>query len=84
LRRSKLLQQTGLASWDFVGSGFATGPAAECYRSVPFSPTIGNQQSRPDAALAERVVNAVGATLLSKCLERGIDPEGPNAPQSMR
>ncbi|NMC20338.1 MAG: hypothetical protein GYA33_07945 [Thermogutta sp.] len=46
--------------------------------------TIGNQQSRPDAALVEKVVNAVDATLLGTCLERGIDPEGPDAPQSIR
>jgi hypothetical protein len=46
--------------------------------------TIGNQQSRPDAALVEKVVNAVDATLLSKCLEHGIDPEGPDAPKSIR
>lgn len=46
--------------------------------------TIGNQQSRPDAALVEKVVNAVDATLMNKCLERGIDPEGPGAPQSIR
>jgi hypothetical protein len=46
--------------------------------------TIGNQQSRPDAALVEKVVNAVDATLLNKCLERGIDPEGPAAPKSIR
>jgi hypothetical protein len=46
--------------------------------------TIGNQQSRPDAALVEKVINAVDATLLNKCLERGIDPEGPDAPQSIR
>jgi hypothetical protein len=46
--------------------------------------TIGNQQSRPDAALIEKVVNAVDATLLNKCLERGIDPEGSEAPQSIR
>jgi hypothetical protein len=46
--------------------------------------TIGNQQSRPDAALVEKVVNAIDATLLSKCLERGINPEGPDAPKSIR
>jgi hypothetical protein len=46
--------------------------------------TIGNQQSRPDAALVEKVINAVDATLLNKCIERGIDPEGPDAPQSIR
>jgi hypothetical protein len=46
--------------------------------------TIGNQQSRPEAALVEKVVNAVDATLMNKCLERGIDPEGPDAPKSIR
>ncbi len=46
--------------------------------------TIGNQQSRPDAALIEKVVNAVDATLLNRCLERGIDPERSDAPQSIR
>src|SRR5262245_33282020 len=46
--------------------------------------TIGNQQGRPDAALVEKVVNAVDARLLNECLVRGIDPEGPQAPQSIR
>jgi hypothetical protein len=46
--------------------------------------TIGNQQGRPDAALVEKVVNAVDARLLGECLVRGIDPEGPQAPQSIR
>jgi hypothetical protein len=46
--------------------------------------TIGNQQSRPDAALVEKVVNAVDARLMNECLVHGIDAEGPNAPQSIR
>lgn len=46
--------------------------------------TIGNQQGRPDAALVEKVVNAVDARLMNECLARGIDPEGPQAPQSIR
>jgi hypothetical protein len=46
--------------------------------------TIGNQQGRPDAALVEKVVNAVDARLMNECLVRGIDPEGPQAPQSIR
>jgi hypothetical protein len=45
--------------------------------------TIGNQQSRPDAALVEKVVNAVDARLMNECLVRGVDPEGPNAPKSI-
>jgi hypothetical protein len=46
--------------------------------------TIGNQQGRPDAALVEKVVNAVDARLMNECLVRGIDPEGPKAPKSIR
>jgi hypothetical protein len=46
--------------------------------------TIGNQQGRPDAALVEKVVNAVDARLMNECLTRGIDPESPQAPQSIR
>jgi hypothetical protein len=46
--------------------------------------TIGNQQGRPDAALVEKVVNAVDARLMNECLVRGIDAEGSKAPQSIR
>src|SRR5437762_7169684 len=45
--------------------------------------TIGNQQSRPDAALVEKLVNSVDARLMNECLVRGIDPEGPDAPESI-
>ena len=45
---------------------------------------IGNQQSRPEAALVEKIVNAVDARLLNECLERGIDPSGPQAPSTVR
>ena len=46
--------------------------------------TIGNQQGRPDAALVEKVVNAVDARLMNECLVRGINPEGPEAPHTDR
>ncbi len=46
--------------------------------------TIGNQQSRPDAALVEKLINSEDARLMSECMRRGIDPESPSAPQSMR
>jgi hypothetical protein len=46
--------------------------------------TIGNQQSRPDAALVEKLVNSEDARLMSECMRRGIDPESANAPQNMR
>jgi hypothetical protein len=45
---------------------------------------IGNQAARSDAALVEKVVNAVDARLLNECLARGIDPEGPSAPPSIQ
>jgi hypothetical protein len=41
----------------------------------------GNQQSLAEAALVEKIVNAVDARLINECLERGIDPKGPDAPK---
>ncbi len=46
--------------------------------------TIGNQQSEAIAALVEKIVNGVDARLIDACLQAGIDPEGPEAPQSVR
>jgi hypothetical protein len=40
---------------------------------------IGNQQSRPDSALMEKIVNSVDACLMNECQIRGIDPEGTSA-----
>ena len=44
----------------------------------------GNQQSLAEAALVEKIVNSVDARLINECLERGIDPRGPEAPKSIR
>lgn len=44
----------------------------------------GNQQSLAEAALVEKIVNSVDARLINECLERGIDPRGPDAPKSIR
>lgn len=46
--------------------------------------TIGNQQSRPEAALVEKIINCVDTRLLNECLVRGIDPESASAPKSLR
>jgi hypothetical protein len=46
--------------------------------------TIGNQQSRPDAALVEKLVNSVDARLMNECMLQGIDPESSTAPRSIR
>ncbi|KMP10273.1 hypothetical protein UR09_06820, partial [Candidatus Nitromaritima sp. SCGC AAA799-A02] len=45
---------------------------------------IGNQQSRPEAALVEKIVNSIDARLINECLKSGIDPEGSNAPQTIK
>jgi hypothetical protein len=45
--------------------------------------TIGNQQSRPEAALVEKVVNAVDAVLMNECWMRGIPPEDVRAPRTI-
>lgn len=45
--------------------------------------TIGNQQSDPVAALAEKFVNSIDARLLNACREASIDPKGPDAPATM-
>jgi len=46
--------------------------------------TIGNQQSSPDAAIVEKIVNSVDAILMRECLRRGINPEGEKAPPTTR
>jgi len=43
--------------------------------------TIGNQQSRADTALVEKIINSVDAVLLKEALRRNIDPESNSAPQ---
>lgn len=45
--------------------------------------TVGNQASRPEAALVEKLVNSVDAKLLLACLKEGIEPEGTEAPDSL-
>lgn len=44
----------------------------------------GNQQSRPEAALVEKIINAVDARLINECLLAGIDPESSAAPKTIR
>ncbi|MCI0722274.1 MAG: hypothetical protein L0338_25370 [Acidobacteria bacterium] len=46
--------------------------------------TIGNQQSRPEAALVEKIVNSVDARLMNQCLTQGIDPASAAAPPTIR
>jgi hypothetical protein len=44
----------------------------------------GGQQGRADFALNEKAINSIDAVLTLKCLLAGIDPEGPQAPVSIR
>ncbi len=45
--------------------------------------TIGNQQSRPEAAIVEKIINSVDALLMAECFIRGDDPTSPKSPQSI-
>ena len=45
--------------------------------------TIGAQQSRPEAALVEKLVNSVDTRLILECLKNKIEPDSPDAPQSI-
>lgn len=46
--------------------------------------SAGNQASNPESALVEKITNARDALLMNACLERGIDPEGDDAPGSLK
>lgn len=46
--------------------------------------TIGNQQSRPEASLVEKLINGVDARLILACLLEGLHPESDDVPRSIR
>lgn len=72
----ELLKTAGL--WDKPGAWRLVGD-----RDGNFA-TIGSQQSRPEAALVEKIINSVDARLMNECLTRGIDPTSEAAPPSIR
>jgi hypothetical protein len=45
---------------------------------------IGNQQSKPETAIVEKVINSVDALLMGECLKKRIKPESEGAPQSIK
>ncbi len=45
---------------------------------------VGNQMSSAAAAVVEKITNSIDARLINECLIRGIDPEGQNAPKTIR
>src|SRR4051794_33012862 len=44
---------------------------------------VDNQQSCATAAIVEKLINGIDATLLLECRQRGIDPESALAPATM-
>ena len=70
------LKATGL--WDHEASWRLLGDREDNYA------TIGAQAVIPEAALAEKITNAIDAVLMRRCREQGIDPKGPDAPTSVR
>src|SRR5688500_18968501 len=46
--------------------------------------SIGNQQADAVAAFVEKIINSVDARLVDAARMAGVDPEGPEAPASMR
>lgn len=44
----------------------------------------GNQQASPVPALTEKITNSIDAMLLRRCKEENIDPQGSDAPDSMK
>ena len=43
----------------------------------------GNQQAEAAQSVAEKIINCIDAVLIYECRKRKIDPELPEAPQSM-
>jgi hypothetical protein len=45
---------------------------------------IGNQQSKPESAIVEKIINSVDAMLMGECFRRDIKPDSDEAPQSIK
>jgi len=45
---------------------------------------IGNQQSKPESAIVEKIINSVDAMLMGECLSNDIKPDSETAPQSIK
>lgn len=45
---------------------------------------VGNQQSIPEAALVEKIINSVDSRLMSRCLIENVDPISDAAPKNIR
>jgi hypothetical protein len=71
----KILKKTGYwdsqKNWEFYGD-------IENNFSI-----IGNQQSLPESAIVEKIINSVDAVLMRECLRKGIYPESVDAPKDI-
>ena len=45
---------------------------------------IGNQQSKPETAIVEKIINSVDAMLMGECLKRKIKTDGDEAPENIK
>lgn len=45
---------------------------------------IGNQQSKPESAIVEKIINSVDAMLMGECLKQDVKPDSDSAPQSIK
>ncbi len=69
---------TAAGLWDHEASWRLLGDREDNYA------TIGAQTVIPEAALAEKITNAIDAVLMRRCREAGINPKAPDAPTSVR
>jgi hypothetical protein len=72
----KILRQNDL--WDNPNYWRFYGDQENNYSSA------GNQADEAESALIEKITNARDAILMNECLEAGIDPEGSEAPKSVK
>lgn len=63
--------------WDDADAWRDLGDEEENYS------TVGNQQSRAEQALVEKLVNSIDTKLMAACRANGIDPETEEAPPSV-
>ena len=70
-----------LAEWNLLDAADEWRPFGD--EENNFS-TVGNQHADPTGALVEKIINAIDARLMSACYAAGIDPEGPDAPETMQ
>jgi hypothetical protein len=44
---------------------------------------VGNQQTKPECALVEKIINSIDASLIKECWKKGIQPDSDVAPRSI-